>query len=93
MLFKHEFDKEMVKAINNSDESLNVIGRGTVVISAKRVAETIEFRDALERAARLVESSYLTNKVINVGKTAGSRAGKNIASRIRLNRKVQSASK
>lgn len=49
-----EEDESILKAIRDSHESLKVVGRGTVVISPKHVANTDTFKIDLERAKKLV---------------------------------------
>ena len=48
--------QELIKLINNSYETLRVVGRGTVRIDPREVAESSEFRRAQQLAAEIVNA-------------------------------------
>ncbi|VTQ59417.1 Uncharacterised protein [Campylobacter jejuni] len=50
-------EMEMVKKIRDSYSSLEVVGRGTVRISAKEIRQDPAFKKLSVRAQRIVESS------------------------------------
>ncbi len=50
-------EMEMVNKIRESYNTLEVVGRGTVRISAKEIRQDPVFKDLSERAQRIVENS------------------------------------
>ena len=48
--------QELIKLINNSYETLRVVGRATVRIDPREVAESSEFRRAQQLAAEIVNA-------------------------------------
>ena len=55
---KYDDEREIIKALKNKDNgshSMRVVGRGTLVMSAKDVRSSQKYRDLLDKAESIVE--------------------------------------
>ena len=53
-----EQDKQIKSLVDNSYNSLRVVGRGTIRIDPKEVGQTLEFKEARKEAAGIVRGQY-----------------------------------
>jgi len=62
---EYDEEREIIKALKNKDngsQSMRVIGRGTLVMSAKDVRRSQKYKDLLENANKIVEKRENTPK-------------------------------
>jgi hypothetical protein len=52
-----ESDKELIRLVNNSYNSLQVVGRGTIKIDAKEVYQSPEFQILRAKAKKIISGS------------------------------------
>jgi hypothetical protein len=52
-------DKELAKKLNESYDTLRVVGRGTVMVDANEVRENIKRQGLYQKAKEIVEGTYV----------------------------------
>lgn len=62
-MFNDDDEKKIIDALKNEDngtESMRVIGRGTLVMSARAVRESQKYKDLLNKASSIIDNKKVS---------------------------------